>query len=124
MTISVNNAALDHARQLIKNARIARDTREDWSQHAPDTGQENAYIDKHGYAEYGKWHLGVDSEKSDDTKGRYSFPFGDYRRLHRCAILAIETMGRTSMPTQRRRRSRYALLGSVVARRRKSWSTT
>lgn len=54
MTINVNNAALDHARQLIKDASIARDTREDWSQHAPDTGQENAYIDKPGYSD-GTW---------------------------------------------------------------------
>lgn len=91
MSIKVNNAALDHARELIRNARIARDTRDDWSEHAPDANQENAYIDKHGYAEYGKWHLGVDSGKSNGTKGRYSFPFGDFRRLHRCAILAIES---------------------------------
>lgn len=80
MTIQVNNAALGHARQLIKDAKIARDTRDDWSEHAPDADQENAFIDKHGYAEYGKWHLGLDS-----------FPFGDFRRLHRCAILAIES---------------------------------
>ncbi|MDP9980961.1 hypothetical protein J2W14_000337 [Pseudarthrobacter oxydans] len=91
MTIKTNNAALGHARQLIRDARVARDTRDDWSEHAPDTDQENAFIDKHGYAEYGKWHLGEDSEKSNDTKGRYSFPFGDFRRLHRCAILAIES---------------------------------
>lgn len=91
MTIKVNNAALGHARQLIKDARIARDTRDDWSEHAPDAAQENAFIDKHGYTEYGKWHLGVDSEKAHDTKGHYSFPFGDFRRLHRCAVLAIES---------------------------------
>ncbi|MET1155414.1 hypothetical protein [Arthrobacter sp.] len=24
-------------------------------------------------------------------KGAHSFPFGDFRRLHRCAILAIES---------------------------------
>lgn len=91
MTIKVNKAALGHARKLIKDSRIARDPRKDWSEHAPDTGQDSAFIDKHGHTEYGKWHLGVDSGKSDDTKGRYSFPFGDFRRLHRCAILAIES---------------------------------
>lgn len=91
MTIKVNNVALGHARQLIKDARIVRDARDDWSEHAPDAGQENAFIDKHGYAEYGTWHLGVDNEETQDTKGRYSFPFGDFRRLHRCAILAIES---------------------------------
>ena len=91
MTIKVNKAALGHARQLIKDSRIARDARDDWSEHAPDAAQENAYIEKHGYTEYGKWYLGVDSEKTQDTKGHYSFPFGDFRRLHRCAVLAIES---------------------------------
>lgn len=91
MTIKVNNAALGHARQLIRDSKTVRDTRDDWSEHAPDTGRENAFIDKQGYAEFGKWHLGIDSRKAADTKGRYSFPFGDFRRLHRCAILAIES---------------------------------
>jgi hypothetical protein len=91
MTIKINDAALRHARQLIKAARITRDKRDDWSEHAPDTEKENAFIDKHGYTEYGSWHLGEDAQKPHDTKGRYSFPFGDFRRLHRCAILAIES---------------------------------
>ena len=91
MTIKVNNAALGHARLLIRDAKLVRDTRDDWSEHAPDTDGENAFIDKNGYGEFGKWHLGIDSQKASDTKGRYSFPFGDFRRLHRCAILAIES---------------------------------
>jgi hypothetical protein len=91
MTIKINDAALRHARELIKDSRFARDTRDDWSEHAPDADKENAFIDKHGYTEYGRWHLGVDADKRHDTKGRYSFPFGDFRRLHRCAILAIES---------------------------------
>jgi hypothetical protein len=85
MTIKINDAALRHARQLIKDSKIARDTRDDWSEHAPDTEKENAFIDKHGYPEYGTWHRGEDTAKTPDTKGRYSFPFGDFKRLHRCA---------------------------------------
>jgi hypothetical protein len=91
VTIKINTAALRHARQLIQDARTARDARDDWSEHAPDAEKENAFIDKNGYTEYGTWHLGEDTEKTRDTKGRYSFPFGDFRRLHRCAILAIES---------------------------------
>ncbi len=91
MAIKLNDAALRHARQLIKDSRIARDARDDWSEHAPDADQENSFIDKHGYQEYGIWHLGEDGDKTPETKGRYSFPFGDFRRLHRCAILAVES---------------------------------
>jgi hypothetical protein len=91
MTVKLNTAALKHARQLIRDAKATRDVRDDWSEHAPDTGEENTFIKKHGFAEYAKWHLGEDDEKTPDTKGRYSFPFGDFRRLHRCAILAVES---------------------------------
>ena len=27
-------------------------------------------------AEYGKWHLGIDDEKSARTKAHYKFPYG------------------------------------------------
>lgn len=91
MAIKINQAALSHARQLIKDARAAHDVRDDWSEHAPDARQENDFIEKHGFAEYALWHLGEDAEKSQDTKGRYSFPYGDFTRLHRCAIIAIES---------------------------------
>lgn len=91
MTIELNKAALRHARQLIKDGQISRDVRDDWSEHAPDSEKENKFIDKHGYKEFATWHLGVDGDKSEDTKGRYSFPYGDFRRLHRCAILAVES---------------------------------
>ncbi|MCU1548206.1 MAG: hypothetical protein JWO29_1157 [Arthrobacter sp.] len=91
MTIKLNKTALRHARQLIRDSKITRDVRDDWSEHAPDAGQENTFIKKHGFAEYATWYLGEDEEKAQETKGRYSFPYGDFKRLHRCAILAIET---------------------------------
>ena len=41
------------------------------SKHAPDMDQVNASTDKHGRTRNnGKRHLGVDSDKSEDTKGR------------------------------------------------------
>lgn len=91
MTVKINTAALKHARQLIKESKATRDARDDWSEHAPGAAQENIYIKNHGFVEYAKWHLGEDDEKTRDTKGRYSFPFGDFKRLHRCAILAVES---------------------------------
>lgn len=91
MTIKLNKTAFNTARQLIKDSRTVLDVRDDWSEHAPDTAQENTFIKKHGFAEYATWHLGEDEEKTPDTKGRYSFPYGDFKRLHRCAILAVET---------------------------------
>jgi hypothetical protein len=45
----------------------------------------------HGFEEYSKWHLGIDDEQSEDTKRRYSFPYGDFKKVHRCALLSAES---------------------------------
>lgn len=90
MTVRLNQTALEHARQLIKDARAVRDGQGDWGGHAPDAGRENTYLKHHGYEEYAKWHLGEDPDQNPETKGRYSFPYGDFQRLHRCAVIAAE----------------------------------
>ena len=91
MTVKLNQAALRHARSLVRDGKVVRDERDDWSEHAPSTDDENAVIDKHGWTEYGKWHLGVDDDEGRDTKGRYSFPYGDFRKVHRCGVISLES---------------------------------
>jgi hypothetical protein len=91
MTVKLNRAALKHARELIAKGRTVKDERDDWSEHAPSAADENAWIEKHGWDEYALWHLGVDEDASEETKKRYSFPFGDLDRLHRCAVISLES---------------------------------
>ena len=91
MTVKLNRTALDHARELIRSSRFARDERDDWSEHAPSAADENAFIEKHGWDEYALWHLGEDPDASEETKGRYSFPYGDFARVHRCAVISLES---------------------------------
>jgi hypothetical protein len=31
--------------------------------------------------------LGVDEEHNKDSKGHYKFPYGDFEKVHRCAVL-------------------------------------
>jgi hypothetical protein len=40
--------------------------------------------------EYAKWHVGVDETKKREAKARYRFPYGDFMKVHRCALLAAE----------------------------------
>ncbi|MFF1572739.1 hypothetical protein ACFVWR_08335 [Leifsonia sp. NPDC058292] len=91
MTIKLNRKALTHARKLVEEGKVVRDDRDDWSEHAPSTDAQNAFIDEHGYGDYSEWHLGIDTDKSEDTKGRYSFPFGDFKKVHRCAVISLES---------------------------------
>ena len=91
MTVKLNDKGLAHARGLVRRDDVTRDERDDWSEHAPSTDDENTFIEKNGIAEFAKWHLGEDADETEGTKGRYSFPFGDFETLHRCAVISAES---------------------------------
>ena len=90
MAIKLNRSALEHARSLVRDGKVVRDERDDWSEHAPGTDDENAFIDERGWTDYGRWHLGVDEDDERDTKQRYSFPYGDFQKVHRCGVISLE----------------------------------
>ena len=91
MAIKLNTTAVGHARDLISSGKVIRDTRDDWSEAAPSPDDENSFIEKHGWGEYAKWHLGVDTEKSEENKGRYSFHSADFRNVSRGGIISLES---------------------------------
>jgi hypothetical protein len=91
MALELNETAYEHARHLIEEGAFVYDERGDWSEHQPSTEDRNRFIGEYGIAEYAKWHLGVDRDKPRETKGRYSFPYGDFEQVHRCALLAAES---------------------------------
>jgi hypothetical protein len=90
MAVKLHRAAFDYAKELIQNGKVVVDDRDQWSEHQPSTEKENKFIEKHGIREYGKWHLGYDDEEDEDNKGRYKFPYGDFEKVHRCAVLSAE----------------------------------
>jgi hypothetical protein len=90
MTVMLNRRAFEHAKELINEGRIVLDERDAWSEHRPTAEQENKFIRLHGFAEYGRWYLGINDEKPEQTKGHYEFPYGDFSKLHRCGVLSAE----------------------------------
>ena len=91
MAVKLNQKALRQARRLVREGKVVRDSRDDWSEAAPSAEQENAFIEKNGYAEYSAWHLGVDDSKPRDTKGHYSFPYGDFSKVRRGGVISLES---------------------------------
>ena len=83
---SVNRKAVAHARRLIDAHRYV--VRSDWGDVQPHADDQNAYLDAHDWDEYGAWHLGLNDNARDETKARHAFVFGDFRRLHRSALVA------------------------------------
>lgn len=91
MTVKLNRKALEHARSLVEKGSVVRDERDAWSEDAPSTEDENAFIKKHGWEQYALWHLGEDPDKTEETKGRYSFPYGNFAKVHRCGVISLES---------------------------------
>jgi hypothetical protein len=91
MAVKLNKSAFNQARKLITKRKIVLDERDAWSEHQPSAKEENDLIRLHGFDEYGKWHLGIDEEEPEDTKKKYKFPYGDFKKVHRCALLSAES---------------------------------
>ena len=82
----VNEAGLDHARSLIDARQYV--VRSRWTDVQPSAKDGNAYLKSHTWDEYGAWHLALREGAADETKSRYGFVYGDYRRLHRMGLIA------------------------------------
>jgi hypothetical protein len=82
----VNESAVRHARGLIKARQYVLQS--DWGDVQPRAEDENAFLESRSWHEYGNWHLGLTEGASDDTKARYAFVYGDFRRLHRTGLIA------------------------------------
>jgi hypothetical protein len=81
----VNAPAVRKARQLIDDGRF--DDRTEWSDAAPDAAAANDVIDSQGFDAFAAWHLAEDPDASEGIKGRYAFPFGDFRTVNRAALI-------------------------------------
>ena len=81
----LNEVAVRHARELI-DAGTYDDTT-DWSDAAPSTDDANQEIDKKSFDAFSEWHLGINPDASQGTKGRFAFPYGDFVKVNRAAII-------------------------------------
>jgi hypothetical protein len=82
----VNDRAVARAERLIRARQYV--LRSDWGEVQPRAEDENRYLERHSWQEYAEWHLGMTVGATDETKARYAFVFGDFRRVHRSGIIA------------------------------------
>jgi hypothetical protein len=85
---AVNPAGVAKAKRLIEARQYV--LRSKWGDLQPDAEAENAYLKSHSWEEYGEWHLGLTEGAGGDTKARYAFVYGDFRRLHRSGLIACQ----------------------------------
>jgi hypothetical protein len=87
MAIRLNQGGAEHAQNLIMG-RQYEDS--DWSETQPSAEEENRFIDENGWDALAKRHLAYDNEASEEIKSRYKFAFGDFKKLHRSALIAAK----------------------------------
>jgi hypothetical protein len=85
-TYTLNERAVARARRLIEGRQYVLDS--DWGEVQPRADDENAYLNSHTWDDYSEWFLGLTDGANDETKGRYAFVYGDFRRIHRTGLIA------------------------------------
>ena len=85
-TYTLNKPAFEHARRLIEARRYVLNS--DWGEVQPKPDDENRFLKAHAWDDYALWHLGLTDGAADETKARYAFVYGDFRRIHRTGIIA------------------------------------
>ena len=83
---AVNPKAVARAEQLIDARQYVLES--EWNRVQPKAADENAYLETHSWEEYELWHLGLTDGAADQTKARYAFVYGDFRRVHRIGLIA------------------------------------
>ena len=85
---TLNQAAVEHARRLIDARQYVLES--DWGEAQPRAEDENRFLASHAWDDYSAWHLGLTDGATDETKGRYAFVYGDFRRIHRMGLIACQ----------------------------------
>ena len=83
---AVNDRAVQRARKAIAARQYVLDS--DWGEVQPSAADENDFLENHSWEEYSEWHLGLTDGAADETKARYAFVYGDFRRVHRSGLIA------------------------------------
>jgi hypothetical protein len=82
----VNEEGVEKARALIEAHQYV--VRSRWGDVQPSAKEANAFLKAHSWDDYGAWHLALTEGASEETKARYGFVYGDFRRLHRMGLIS------------------------------------
>ena len=83
---TVNRQAVARCRKLIDARQYVLDS--NWGEVQPRAEDENEFLASHSWHDYATWHLGLTEGATDETKARYAFVYGDFRRVQRTGLIA------------------------------------
>ena len=82
----LNRRGVANIKRLIEAGQYVVES--DWDESQPKASDENKFLAKHSWSDYGGWHLGLTEGATEATKARYAFVVGDFKRIHRSGIIA------------------------------------
>ena len=74
MAVKLSRHAFEHAKQFIDAGKVVFDERDAWSEHQPSSQQENDFIERHGFEEYGNGIWASTTRSRKTPKGGTSSP--------------------------------------------------
>jgi len=91
MRITLNKKAYAFAQQMIHDDNFDdKRGRADEKKAKPTSTMEDEFLKSHSWEEYGRWYLGAHHDRPENNKDRYQFPMGDFQKIHRSDLLAIQ----------------------------------
>ena len=89
MALKLNEEAFQYAKKLIEAGKV--DVTSSWSKASQPTVEDGTkFIEKNGWKPYGKWFLGINTDKPKNEKQDFEFPYGDYTNVYREAVIAAK----------------------------------
>jgi len=84
MTIHINRAAVEYAKQLVFEGDWALNTV--WASAQPSPAKTQQMRDQSSADDFARWYLVSDTDDNGQTV--YQFPVGDFRKIHHSAVKA------------------------------------
>ena len=78
---TVNRRGMPRRAGLIEAKPVTLNS--NWGHVQPQAATQNAFLKEHAWDDYAGWFLSLTDGAPNDTKARYAFVYGDFRRLHR-----------------------------------------
>jgi len=88
MAVHLNGSGNSHANSLIASGKVDKES--GWSFSAED-GNKLLGPEGDDWANYGKFHLGADSEAEPDSKGHWKYPYGKDGKVYRSGVIAAKS---------------------------------
>jgi len=101
--MELNRQAFKYAKLLIQSGKYILES--NWSEDQPSAEEKAIFLEKHGWEAYGGWFLAEDETKMPETRRRYRFPIGDFKKIHRQGVIAAR---------QRAAKNGYRLIESAA----------